>query len=97
MLPTIDGLDHVVIAVRDLQAAAGEWARLGFTVSPRGLHSPHMGSGNHTIMFGEDYVELLGVVAPQPHNEPMRRLHADPAGQSNKSSRLGLFFIWQRC
>jgi Glyoxalase-like domain len=73
MLPTIDGLDHVVIAVRDLQAAADEWARLGFTVSPRGLHSPHMGSGNHTIMFGEDYVELLGVVAPRPHNEPMRR------------------------
>ena len=73
MLPTIDGLDHVVIAVRDLQAAADDWGRLGFTVSPRGLHSPHMGSGNHTIMFGEDYVELLGVVAPQPHNAPMRR------------------------
>ena len=73
MLPTIDGLDHVVIAVRDLQGAAGQWARLGFTVSPRGLHSPHMGSGNHTVVFGEDYVELLGVAAPQPHNEPMRR------------------------
>ena len=73
MLPTIDGLDHVVIAVRDLQAAADAWGQLGFTVSPRGLHSPHMGSGNHTIMFGEDYVELLGVVTPQPHNEPMRR------------------------
>ena len=73
MLPTIDGLDHVVIAVRDLQAAAEEWGQLGFTVSPRGLHSPHMGSGNHTVMFGEDYVELLGVVAPRPHNEPVRR------------------------
>jgi catechol 2,3-dioxygenase-like lactoylglutathione lyase family enzyme len=73
MLPTIAGLDHVVIAVRDLQTAADAWAQLGFKVSPRGLHSPHMGSGNHTIMFGEDYVELLGVVTPQPHNEPMRR------------------------
>jgi Glyoxalase-like domain len=73
MLRTIDGLDHVVIAVRDLAAAAEGWTRLGFTVSPRGLHSPHMGSGNHTVMFGEDYLELLGVVAPQPHNEPMRR------------------------
>lgn len=73
MLPTILGLDHVVVAVRDLDDAPGQWARLGFTVSPRGLHSPHMGSGNHTIMFGEDYVELLGVAAPQPHNAPMRR------------------------
>jgi glyoxalase-like protein len=80
MLPTIDGLDHVVIAVRDLQAAAGAWADLGFTVSPRGLHSPHMGSGNHTIMFGEDYVELLGVVTPQPHNEPMRRFLEEREG-----------------
>ena len=73
MLPTILGLDHVVVAVRDLDDAAGQWARLGFTVSPRGLHSAHMGSGNHTIMFGEDYIELLGVVAAQPHNAPMRR------------------------
>ncbi len=80
MLPTIDGLDHVVIAVRDLQAAAMRWAQFGFTVSPRGLHSPHMGSGNHTIMFGEDYVELLGVVAPQPHNEPMRRFLEEREG-----------------
>lgn len=80
MLPTIDGLDHVVIAVRDLQGAADQWARLGFAVSPRGLHSPHMGSGNHTIMFGEDYVELLGVVAPQPHNEPMRRFLEEREG-----------------
>lgn len=69
----IAGLDHLVIAVRDLHAAAGEWAALGFAVSPRGLHSEHMGSGNHTIVFGEDYLELLGVVAPKPHNEPMRR------------------------
>lgn len=80
MLPTIDGLDHVVIAVRDLQAAADAWGRLGFMVSPRGLHSPHMGSGNHTIMFGEDYVELLGAVAPQPHNEPMRRFLEEREG-----------------
>ncbi|MBD0272521.1 MAG: VOC family protein, partial [Acetobacteraceae bacterium] len=80
MLPTIDGLDHVVIAVRDLQAAADAWGQLGFTVSPRGLHSPHMGSGNHTIMFSEDYIELLGVVTPQPHNEPMRRFLEEREG-----------------
>lgn len=80
MLPTIDGLDHVVIAVRDLGAAADRWARLGFTISPRGLHSPQMGSGNHTIMFGEDYIELLGVVTPQPHNEPMRRFLLEREG-----------------
>ncbi|MCW8086740.1 VOC family protein [Sabulicella glaciei] len=72
MLATLLGLDHLVIAVRDLDAAAAEWRALGFTVSPRGLHSPHIGSANHTMMFGEDYLELLGVVAPQPHNEALR-------------------------
>lgn len=66
------GLDHVVIAVRDLDAAADAWRALGFTVSPRGLHSAHMGSGNYTMMLGPDYMELLGVVAPTEHNAPMR-------------------------
>lgn len=73
MLPSLLGLDHVVVAVRDLDGAAAAWAAQGFTVSPRGLHSPQMGSGNYTMMFGEDYLELLGVVAAVPHNAPMRR------------------------
>jgi len=71
-LQNIIGLDHVVVAVRDLDAAAEVWRELGFTVSPRGTHSAHMGSGNYTIMFGEDYVELLGVLSPTEHNAPMR-------------------------
>jgi len=72
MLEQVVGLDHVVIAVRDLERAAHAWRRLGFTLSPRGLHSEHMGTGNYTIMFGEDYLELLGVVAPTPRNAPLR-------------------------
>ena len=66
------GLDHVVVSVRDLDAAAKAWRALGFTVSPRGTHSPHMGSANYTIMFGEDYMELLGVLTPTEHNAAMR-------------------------
>jgi hypothetical protein len=80
MLTTLVGLDHLVIAVRDLDAAAAEWAALGFTLSPRGLHSAHMGSGNYTMMFGEDYLELLGVVTPQPHNERLRAFLATREG-----------------
>jgi hypothetical protein len=80
MLPTLLGLDHLVVAVRDLDAAAAKWRALGFTVSPRGLHSPHIGSANHTMMFGEDYLELLGVVAVQPHNEALRAFLAAREG-----------------
>lgn len=71
-LKHILGLDHVVVTVRDLDAAAEQWRRLGFTVSPRGTHSPHLGTGNYTIMFGEDYLELLGVLTPTDQNAPTR-------------------------
>ncbi|MBR0679522.1 VOC family protein [Roseomonas eburnea] len=72
MLPTLVGLDHLVVAVRDLDAAAEAWGALGFTLSPPGLHSAHIGSANYTMMFGEDYLELLGVVTPTPHNQALR-------------------------
>lgn len=68
------GIDHVVVTVRDLDGAAAQWRRLGFTVSPRGLHSAQMGTANYTIMFGDDYLELLGVVAETEQNKPTRDL-----------------------
>src|SRR5258708_37966157 len=58
--------------VRDLDKAAGNWKQLGFTVSPRGTHSAHMGTGNYTIMFDPDYMELLGVLTETEHNAPAR-------------------------
>ena len=69
-LAHILGLDHIVVTVRDLDAAAEAWRRLGFTVSPRGTHSPHLGSANYTIVFGCDYIELLGVLTPTEHLKP---------------------------
>lgn len=71
-LKHILGLDHVVVTVRDLDASARQWERLGFTVSPRGTHSPILGTGNYTIMFGEDYLELLGVLTETDQNKPTR-------------------------
>jgi hypothetical protein len=69
-IKSIAGIDHAVVVVNDLDAAAENWKRLGFTISPRGTHSAHMGTGNYTIMLGEDYVELLGVLAATNHNAP---------------------------
>lgn len=71
-MKTIIGLDHVVILTKDLAAGAERWRSLGFTVSPRGLHSASMGTANHTIMLGEDYIELIGVVAETDRNKPSR-------------------------
>src|SRR5882757_11385414 len=69
-LKNVIGVDHAVVMVKDLDKAAENYKRLGFTVSPRGTHSAHMGSGNYTIMFDPDYMELLGVLTPTEHNAP---------------------------
>ena len=71
-LKNVIGIDHAVVVVRDLDRAAENWKRLGFTVSPRGTHSAKMGSGNTTIMLDPDYIELLGVLVETEHNAPTR-------------------------
>jgi catechol 2,3-dioxygenase-like lactoylglutathione lyase family enzyme len=67
-LKSVVGVDHIVVAVRDLDKAAAAWSALGFTMSPRGTHSSHLGTGNYTTMFGDDYVELLGVLHDTDQN-----------------------------
>ena len=73
-LKNVIGIDHAVVMVRDLDRAAENWKRLGFTLSPRGTHSAHMGTGNTTMMLDPDYIELLGVLTPTEHNAPARAL-----------------------
>jgi len=73
-LKNIVGIEHAVVIARDLDRAAENWKRLGFTLSPRGTHSAHMGTGNYTIMLDPDYIELLGVLTPTEHNAPTRTL-----------------------
>ncbi len=72
VMKSIVGLDHVVVTVRDLDASARRWNALGFTISPPGMHTAVMGTANYTIMLGEDYLELLGVVGETDRNAPTR-------------------------
>ncbi len=58
------GIDHAVVLVHDLDRAQQAYARMGFTLTPRGFHT--LGSQNHCLMFGSDYVELLAVPRPHP-------------------------------
>lgn len=57
----ITGIDHALVAVRDLEAARAAWGRLGFTLTPRGRHIG-WATANYCIMFADNYVELLGIV-----------------------------------
>ena len=62
---TTTGLDHVGVAVPDLDAAAAEWTSLGFTLQPL---APHLsdgqptGTGNRNIMLRQGYIELLATI-----------------------------------
>ena len=60
----LQGIDHAVILVRDLERARAAYARMGLTLTPRGTHT--LGSQNHCVMFERDYLELLAVPKPHP-------------------------------
>jgi catechol 2,3-dioxygenase-like lactoylglutathione lyase family enzyme len=72
----MSGIDHLVILVEDLDAAAATYARLGFMLSPRGVHSAAMGTANHTLMLGQDYFEVLSVLRPTERNLRWQRRQA---------------------
>jgi catechol 2,3-dioxygenase-like lactoylglutathione lyase family enzyme len=57
------GLDHIVHAVRDLNAAAELYRRLGFTVGARNRHS--WGTHNHLVQLPGVFIELLTVAEPE--------------------------------
>jgi hypothetical protein len=63
-------LDHIGVAIRDLERGREAYLRLGFTLAPRSIHrgSPSpgapvipFGSGNHCAMFREGYLEVVGL------------------------------------
>jgi len=55
------GIDHIVHAVRDLDAAAAVYRNLGFTVGGRNLHPRDWGTQNRIIQTPDTYIELLSI------------------------------------
>jgi catechol 2,3-dioxygenase-like lactoylglutathione lyase family enzyme len=60
--PIPRGIDHVVFAVRDLDASCALFNRLGFTTTPRGAHRGP--SGNSLIQLQGNYIELVSASRP---------------------------------
>ena len=56
------GLDHIVHAVRDLDAAAEVYQSLGFTVGVRNRHP--WGTHNRIVQFPGFFIELLTLAEP---------------------------------
>lgn len=58
-------IDHVVVAVRDLDQAAQTYQALGFTLTPRAMHDERMGTSNRLAQFAaKNFIELLEVDRP---------------------------------
>ena len=57
------GIDHLVLAVRDLDAAAQFYERLGFTLTPLAQHP--FGTGNRLAQLQGCFLELLAVTQPK--------------------------------
>jgi catechol 2,3-dioxygenase-like lactoylglutathione lyase family enzyme len=64
------GLDHIVHAVRDLDAAAEFYRRAGFKVGARNRHP--WGTHNRIVQLNNAYIEILEIAEPDkivPHRE----------------------------
>ncbi len=79
MTDSIRRIDHTLVGVADLEAARTQWTRLGFTCTPRGRHIG-WGTANYCIMFGRDYIELLGIVDPAQFTNNLDRFLEEGEG-----------------
>ncbi|MGF1475834.1 MAG: VOC family protein [Geminicoccaceae bacterium] len=58
-------IDHLVLAVPDLDRAGEAYEELGFTLTPRAAHDDRMGTSNRLAQFaGRNFIELLEVDRP---------------------------------
>jgi catechol 2,3-dioxygenase-like lactoylglutathione lyase family enzyme len=78
-------IDHVQVAVADLEAAARRYERdLGLTALPGGRH-PGRGTANMIVPLGDSYLELISVVDVEEarrHPTAMRVAGAVESGRS---------------
>lgn len=64
-------LDHVVIAVHDLDRTSADFRALGFKVQPGGVHAAPRTSHNALIVFADgSYIELIAWRSAPPPPEP---------------------------
>jgi catechol 2,3-dioxygenase-like lactoylglutathione lyase family enzyme len=70
-------LDHVGVAIKDLDRGRDAYLRLGFRLTARSMHagSPSAGapvvpwgSGNHCAMLGRGYIEVVGLTDPDRYS-----------------------------
>ena len=87
MSSPITGISHCVLWVRDLDAAAVIYRRLGFSLSQYYRHPKSVGTANYNMMFEDDYLELLVSVEKNERNAA-RLTRLDAGGDGLKDLAL---------
>lgn len=76
-------LDHIIIGVRDLDAAAATFRdKLGLVPGGGGIH-PVGGTANRIIVIGDTYLELIAIDRPDEAQESIRQRLAKGEGYLN--------------
>lgn len=53
------GIDHPLVAVKNMDKACQDFARLGFFINPR--HHHPWGTDNHLLMFPDNFIEVISI------------------------------------
>lgn len=92
MTAAASGVDHVVLSVRDLDAAGAFLGRAGFTVTPRA--DLPFGTSNRFVLLDGNFIDLLATTSPEkipPHRPERYSLGAQH--QEMLARREGLSFV----
>src|SRR6478735_485710 len=85
------GLDHIVHAVRDLDAAADLYRRLGFTVGARNRHP--WGTHNYLVQLPGFFIEILTFAEPDKLGADGFSMNFGARNRDFLKAREGLSFI----
>ena len=104
-------LDHVGLAIKDLEVGRQAYDKLGFTLTSRSIHQGSrepggpvepFGSGNHCAMFEKGYFEVMGLttrtaqLGPRDAGE-IRRCAYRRLGSGEARMRIMSLAAPQRC
>ncbi len=91
----VQGIDHLIVMVQELDRSAAAWQALGFAITPRGFHQTG-GTANHLIMLEGTYIELLGM-ADSKTASPYRAMMDSPGlwGIALRGSAERTYAAWR--
>lgn len=93
-MSSVPGIDHIVLCVRDLQAARDRFRSMGFTLTPPATHP--FGTSNSLAQLRSSFIELLTVTEPgriPPHTDERFSFAAHNADFLSRGEGMSMLVI----